>query len=180
MPPPSGAVGKSAFAMVRSSSVTRRVSLSTSVRAVNLITPYCGSGETGFSTTTAARPVSRPWSQRSYCGWKIENVCSPLVSRRGHGSTSTLGRADEPPGIADMQPDRPAKTSANTSADRVFTRAFHTWDGGAPCRVTGAVLILRKDEGGEPARRRAPSRDQRESSRRRRGCHEARRPDHRG
>ena len=94
-----------------------RVSLSTSVRAVNLITPYCGSGETGFSTTTAARPVSRPWSHRSYCGWKTENVWSPLVSCRGHGSTSTFEVGDDPSGIADMQPDRPGRTSANTSAD---------------------------------------------------------------
>ena len=96
-----------------------RVSLSTSVRAVNVITPYCGSGETGFSTTTAARPLSRPWSQLSYCGSKTENVWSPLVSRRGHGSTSTFEVAGDSSGVgtADTHPPRPGKTSTNKSTD---------------------------------------------------------------
>src|SRR6267378_2668371 len=72
-----------------------RASLSTSVRAVNQITPYLGCDETRSSTATAARPLSRPWSQLSYCGWKTENVLSPLASCRGHGSTSTSVAAGE-------------------------------------------------------------------------------------
>src|SRR6266446_3899529 len=99
--------------MVTSSSATMRASLSTSVRAVNQITPYLGCGETRFSAATAARPLSRPWSQLSYCGWKSENVSSPLASCRGHGSTLRSEAAGGSP-KADTPDVHPA-SSGNTS-----------------------------------------------------------------
>src|SRR5207245_5008420 len=72
---------------VRSSRVTIRDSLSTWVRAVNQITPYRGAGDAWLSTATAERPSRRPCAHRSYWGWKIENVLSPLTSSRGHASS---------------------------------------------------------------------------------------------
>src|SRR5438445_6939036 len=93
-----------------------RASLSTSVRAVNQITPYLGCDETRSSTATAARPLSRPWFQLSYCGWKTENVLSPLASCRGHGSTSTSDAAGGSP-KADM-PDVHAARPGNTSSTK--------------------------------------------------------------
>src|SRR5207302_1095451 len=97
-----------------SSSVTMRASLSTWVRAVNQITPYLGCDETRSSTATAARPLSRPWSQLSYCGWKTENVLSPLASCRGHGSISTSEAAGDSPkaDMPDVHPARPGNTSS--------------------------------------------------------------------
>ena len=86
-------------------------SLSTCVRAVNQITPYRGSGDAGLSTATADRPSSRPCCQRSYWGWKIENVSLPLVSSRGHGSLDGALAADasfsEGPGVAVVHAARP-------------------------------------------------------------------------
>ncbi len=72
-----------------------RASLSTPVRAVNQITPYLGCVETRSSTATAARPLSRPWSQ-------------------GHGSTRTSGAADGSlrADIPDVHPARPGNTSS--------------------------------------------------------------------
>src|SRR5438445_12801761 len=89
-----------------------RASLSTSVRAVNQTTPYLGCDETRSSTATAARPLRRPWSQLSYCGWKSEHVLSPLASCRGHGSTSTSEAAGGAPkaDLPDVHPARPGDT----------------------------------------------------------------------
>ena len=103
-----------------------RASLSTSVRAVNQITPYLGCDETGSSTATAARPLSRPWLQLSYCGWKTENVLSPLASCLGHGSTSTSEAAGGSPkaDMPDVHPARPGNTSSmKERANR--TLGFH-------------------------------------------------------
>src|SRR5438445_8853374 len=112
--------------MVTSSSATMRASLSTSVRAVNQMTPYAGCGETRFSTAPAARPLSRPWSQLSYCGWKSEDVSSPLASCRGHGSTSRSEAAGGSPkaDMPDVHPARPGNTSSmKERANR--TLGFH-------------------------------------------------------
>src|SRR5437899_4543395 len=103
-----------------------RASLSTSVRAVNQTTPYLGCDETRSSTATAARPLSRPCSQLSYCGWKTENVLSPLASCRGHGSTSTSEAAGASPkaDVPDVHPARPGNTSSmKRSANSA--RRFH-------------------------------------------------------
>src|SRR2546425_9672191 len=122
-----------------------RASLSTSVGAVNQNPPYLGCDETGSSTATAARPLSRPWLQLSYCGWKTENVWSPLASCLGHGSTSTSEAAGGSPkaDMPDVHPARPGNTSSmKERANR--TLRFHRSQGSVTYLLLRAIAVVRQ------------------------------------